>query len=233
MACILAAGCLAGPANLETFNPKPDHPNGGGTKAISTAVSGIQIAENYPALAAKMNDVAIIRSMTSKEGSHPRGTFLMHTGYIPSASVKYPSIGAVVAKELGDPKSDLPSFVRIGNGGQNGAGGGFLGVEYDPFNMNAPGQMPTNTRLTTDVDRYHRRLDLLGQLEHDFSESAQGEVKDHQKQYDPGRSHGVEPQHAGLRFVDAEADTMRDAYGKTQFEKQRLPARPAADRSGK
>ena len=149
MACILL-WMSGGPSQFETFSPKPDHPNGGGTKAVATAVPGIQIAEHYPALAAKMKDVAIIRSMTSKEGSHPRATFMMHTGYIPSASVKYPAMGAVVAQELGDPKSDLPSFVRIGNGGANGARGGFLGVEYDPFNMNTPGQMPTNTKLTTE-----------------------------------------------------------------------------------
>ena len=73
-----------GPSQFETFSPKPGHPNGGETKAIYTAVSGIQIAEHYPQLAAQMNDVAIIRSMSSNEGSHPRGEFFMHTGYIPS-----------------------------------------------------------------------------------------------------------------------------------------------------
>jgi len=125
-------------------------------------------------------------------------------------------MGAVVAKELGDPKSDLPSFVRIGNGGVNGAGGGFLGVDYDPFNMNAPGQMPNNTKLTTDVDRYHRRLDLLGQLEHDFAESAEGEVKDHQKQYDRA-ARMILSSNMQAFDLSKEPDTMRDAYTKTQF----------------
>ncbi len=118
MACILL-WMQGGPSQFETFSPKPDHPNGGPTKAISTAVPGIQIAENYPQLAKQMADIAIIRSMTSREGSHPRGTYFMHTGYIPSASVKYPSFGAAVAHEIGDPKSDLPSFVRINGRGNN------------------------------------------------------------------------------------------------------------------
>src|SRR5438477_10673125 len=78
-ACILL-WMSGGPSQFETFSPKPEHPNGGSTKAIATAVAGIQIAENFPLLAKSMNDLAIIRSMTSKEGSHPRGTFLMHTG---------------------------------------------------------------------------------------------------------------------------------------------------------
>ena len=84
----------------------------------------------------------------------------------------------LVANEIGDPKSDLPSFVRIGGRGLNGASGGFLGVTLRSVRTCAnPGQMPTNTTLTTDVDRYHRRLELLGQLEQDFAASAKDEVE--------------------------------------------------------
>ncbi len=72
-ACILL-WMSGGPSQFETFSPKPGTANGGPTKAISTAVSGIQISENYPQLAASMKDLAIIRSMTSKEGSHPRAS---------------------------------------------------------------------------------------------------------------------------------------------------------------
>ena len=46
--------------------------NGGETKAISTSVSGIEVSENFPYVAKVMHEAAIIRSMTSKEGSHPR-----------------------------------------------------------------------------------------------------------------------------------------------------------------
>ena len=105
-ACILL-WMNGGPSQFETFSPKPGHPNGGATKAIDTAASGVQIAEHYPQLAKQMNDVAVIRSMSSREGSHPRGQFFMRTGYIPSASVKHPSFGAALAHEIGDPKSDL------------------------------------------------------------------------------------------------------------------------------
>src|SRR4051812_41944360 len=70
MACILL-WMGGGPSQFETFSPKPGHENGGDTKAISTAVSGIQIAESLPKCASAMKDLAIVRSMTSKEGSHP------------------------------------------------------------------------------------------------------------------------------------------------------------------
>jgi hypothetical protein len=214
-ACILL-WMSGGPSQFETFSPKPGHPNGGETKAISTAVSGIQIAEHYPKLAASMNDIAIIRSLNSKEGSHPRATFLMHTGYIPSASVKYPSIGALVASQIGDPKSDLPSFVRIGGRTKAGGDGGFLGVQYDPFDLANPNQKPNNTSPTTDVDRYRRRLALLGNLEQDFATTASQEVKDHQQQYNRASRMILSP---GMKAFDLsqEPDTMRESYGKSQF----------------
>ena len=45
MACILL-WMQGGPSQFETWAPKPKHQNGGETRAIDTAVSGIQIAEN-------------------------------------------------------------------------------------------------------------------------------------------------------------------------------------------
>src|SRR5437870_13916620 len=88
MACILLF-MRGGPSQFETFDPKPGTTNGGPTKAVSTAVNGIQIAENWAQLAKVMNDVALIRSMTSREGEHQRAMYQLHTGYIPTANVKY------------------------------------------------------------------------------------------------------------------------------------------------
>src|SRR5262245_13607794 len=62
MACILLY-MRGGPSQMETFDPKPGHANGGPTQAIATAVSGIQIAEGWSHLAAMMKDVSLIRSM--------------------------------------------------------------------------------------------------------------------------------------------------------------------------
>src|SRR4051794_5104626 len=60
MACILL-WMAGGPSQLETFDPKPGHPNGGDAKAIDTAVPGIRIASGWDRLAQVMNEVAIIR----------------------------------------------------------------------------------------------------------------------------------------------------------------------------
>ena len=60
MACIVL-WMGGGPSQFETFDPKPGTSNGGETKAISTAVSGIEIAEHWPETAKVMKDLAIIR----------------------------------------------------------------------------------------------------------------------------------------------------------------------------
>jgi len=216
MACILL-WMQGGPSPFETFSPKPGHPNGGETKAISTSVPGIEVSENFPHVAKRMHEAAIIRSMNSKEGSHPRATYLMHTGYIPTASVKYPAFGSIVAQQVAHAQLDLPAFVRIGSNTRDGAGGGILGVEFDPFLMPAAGKLPTNTSLPTDESRYGRRLNLLSQLEADYATGpAKEEVADHQKLYQKASRMILSSQMKAFDLEQESAET-RAAYGDSQF----------------
>src|SRR5882762_9591237 len=69
-----------GPSQMDTFDLKPEHENGGPYKPIDTTVAGIQISEHLPRLAQQMEHCAIIRSMTTKEGDHTRATYLLRTG---------------------------------------------------------------------------------------------------------------------------------------------------------
>src|SRR6516162_9752219 len=68
-ACILL-WMTGGPSQIDTFDPKPGHANGGPDKPIDTVVPGIQIGPHLPKLAQQMKDIAIIRSMSTKEGDH-------------------------------------------------------------------------------------------------------------------------------------------------------------------
>jgi hypothetical protein len=227
-ACILL-WMQGGPSQFETFDPKPGHANGGDTKSIKTAVPGIEIAENLPQLAESMDDLCLIRSMNGKEGQHPRATFLMHTGYLPSPAVKYPTLGSLVAKELGDPASDLPSFVRIGAGlGANASamgGAGILGVDYDPLTMQAAGRPPENTSLTTDQRRFQRRLNLLDRLQADYANhGGREEVSDHQKIYAQASRLVLSPKMTGFD-LNSEPQNVKDAYGSGPFAQGCLLAR--------
>lgn len=216
-ACIML-WMQGGPSQFETFSPKPDHQNGGETKAIATSVSGIHISENLPHIAEHMQDLAIIRSMTSKEGAHPRASYLMHTGYLPTASVKYPTIGSFVAQQLGDAAAELPSYVRIG-GDRGGRlpGAGLLGVDYEPFNMQNAGRLPENALPTTDPDRYLRRIDLIENLEAAaIPGTINPEVADHQRLYRKASRMILSPKMTAFD-LEQEPDHVRQSYGEGQF----------------
>jgi hypothetical protein len=222
-ACILL-WMQGGPSQFETFSPQPGHANGGETKGISTAVPGLEISENLPEVATAMKDLCLIRSMTSKEGSHPRATYLMHTGYLPTSTVKYPTLGSIVAHEIGDKVSELPSFVRIGQA-RFGDGGGLLGVDYDPFAMQAAGRPPENTTITTTEPRFKRRLSLQARLEADYAnQGGQQEVADHQKVYTQAAKMILSPQMEAFD-LNKESQKMRDAYGSGPFGQGCLLAR--------
>jgi len=155
--------------------------------------------------------------MTSKEGSHPRATHLLHTGYLPNASVKFPSFGAIVAQQIVRDGLDLPAFVQIGNQNRDNTGGGILGIEYDPFVMPQAGKVPTNAAPTTQLDRYSRRLGLLSRLEADHAASgAASEVDDHQKLYQKASRMILSSQMRAFD-LDDEPESMREGYGSSQF----------------
>jgi hypothetical protein len=216
MACILL-WMGGGPSQFETFSPKPGHANGGETKAISTSVSGIQIADTLPNCARVMDNLAIVRSMTSKEGSHPRASFLLHHGYLPMGGVKFPTLGSQVAHQIGDAKFDLPSFVRIGGRRTDAGGGGFLGVDYDPFVLQNPEAKPENTQPATRDERYARRLKMLDRVEADFGALEGADiVADHRKLIRKSSEMILSPRMEAFDLAK-ESDKMRDAYGRTQF----------------
>lgn len=225
MACILLF-MRGGPSQMETFDPKPGTEHGGPTRAIDTDVQGVQIAEGWDRVAKQLKDIALIRSMTNKEGEHGRAAYQLHTGYIPAGGIKHPSIGALVSSEIAPSDFDLPHFVSIGSR-QAQVGAGFLGMHYAPFMVADPSKMPSNAELPGGVDskRYNRRLDLLGDLEEDFAEAGGGlRVKDHRALLDGAAKMVLSPRLKAFD-VSQEKDEVRERYGKTAFGQGCLLAR--------
>lgn len=210
-----------GPSQFETFDPKPGTDTGGSTQAIATAVEGIQIADNFPRVAQVMQDIAVIRSMTSKEGSHPRATYQMHTGYIPSGSVKHPSLGSCIVQQIGLRETELPSFVSIGNT----QGAGFLGMDYEPFVVNTPGQTPADIDLPTETSRFQHRLGLLKKLEQEYATAGASQlVATRQSLYRKSSDLVLSPD-IDVFDIDDEPRPLRDQYGDSSFGKGCLLAR--------
>src|SRR5947209_15496583 len=134
-ACILL-WMNGGPSQMDTFDLKPGHKNGGTFKEIETAVPGIKISEHLPMVAKQMKRMAIVRSMSTKEGDHSRATYYLRTGYLPQGPISYPPIGATLSHELGNEDAALPNFVSIAPVtffSPAAYGPGFLGPQYAPL----------------------------------------------------------------------------------------------------
>jgi len=225
LSCILL-WMAGGPSQLETFDPKPGTEHGGETKAIATAVPGISIAEGWDHTAKVMKDIALVRSMTNKEGNHQRATYQLHTGYVPSATIKHPHIGCSMASELGESHFDLPHIVSIG-GPTTGAG--FLGAALEPFVVQNPSNPPENTQPKVATDRFRRRLGLLDRLEGAGFERTGGadRVRDHRALYRQTAKMILSPNMKAFN-LDEEPGPLRDAYGRTPFGQGCLLARRLA-----
>src|SRR5690349_16344805 len=133
--CILL-WMAGGPSHIDTFDPKPDAPADvrGEFKPIDTSVAGIQISEHFPKLAKLMQHAAVLRGMSTAESDHKLATYHLHTGYQNRAgAVAFPSLGALVAKELGKRDVPLPNYVCIGRAPQEAIGAGFLGPAHQPL----------------------------------------------------------------------------------------------------
>lgn len=216
MACIVL-WMQGGPSQFETLDPKPRHDNGGETKAISTSVPGIQIADGLPNLAMVMDDVAIIRSMTTNEANHRRADFLLHTGYPLTAGVKHPAFGAVAAHRLTRSDTDLPRFVRIGSSFCGSGCGGFLGAEFDAYALPSVEAMPAYGRSTMPSGRFGRRFGLLGRVEtHTATLASTASASEHQLSF--GRASRM-AHDFGMNIFDVspEPAAARAAYGESDF----------------
>ncbi|MEM0925318.1 MAG: DUF1501 domain-containing protein, partial [Planctomycetota bacterium] len=138
-----------GPSQLDTFDLKPDHTNGGEFREIASNVAGLRFSEHLPKLAAMADRLAILRGLSTKEGDHERGTTLMRTGHVQGGPVQYPAIGCSLSKSLANPDCQLPGYVSIVPG-PFAAGSlrpGFLGPRYAATLVRAAASNPAASIL--------------------------------------------------------------------------------------
>ncbi|MCS7045201.1 MAG: DUF1501 domain-containing protein [Gemmataceae bacterium] len=246
-ACILL-WMNGGPTQTDTFDMKPGHANGGPFRPIATSVPGIQISEHLPRLAQQMGDVAIIRSITSREGDHGRGTYYLRTGYLPQGPIQYPTLGSFLSKELGAEDAPLPNFVsiapfRLFNPAAYGPG--FLGPQYAPllvgdnpnFQPAANGNVADMLRVQdiappADVTtpQFDHRVSILEHMERDFASRHPGvSPQSHRTAYD--RAVRLMRTAARAAFnLDEEPASIRDGYGRNLFGQGCLLARRLVER---
>jgi len=209
------------PSQMETWDPKPGAANGGPTKAIQTAIPGVQFAEYWPMMAKMMKDVSVIRSMAGKEAAHDRGRYHLRTGHRLIGATKFPHFGSLVAHKLGDPDSDIPNFVSLGNT----VSSGFLGVEVAPFVVGNAGALPENVASPVKGKRAARRLAMLKQQDELLSKRGAGDIAhEHQELYRKA-SELMTSSRLKAFSINDETEQVRNQYGKNPFGQGCLVAR--------
>jgi hypothetical protein len=210
-----------GASQFETFDMKVGRPTGGPFREISTNVAGTRICELLPCMAQQMDKIAVIRSMRTSQIDHPQGIHLMHTSYSEAANVRFPELGAVIAKYCGTENSALPNFIKISSNGDSGAG--FLGPKYQPFSMSHDGQLPPFARSHVAPEIEERRNALRSFVEDQFAAKHKAETsKMHREAYESARR----LQTALATFkIDEQWAQYGERYGDSFFGRNCLLAR--------
>jgi hypothetical protein len=211
-----------GPTHIDTWDPKPDAPAEykGEFNAVNTNADGVQICEHMPTLAKHADKYAVVRSLTSPEGSHERACHYMLTGGRILPTLEYPAYGSVVLREKGF-KTSLPPYMAIPQT-LRGGGPGYMGSVYQPFSIGSPGadgrfnvrdvsnpvgeeRMKARAALLKDRDAKFRANDPDGTLRvlDEFYQRAYDLVgsSDTKKAFD----------------LSAEPDALKDEYGRNNF----------------
>ncbi|MDZ4859529.1 MAG: DUF1501 domain-containing protein [Candidatus Hydrogenedentes bacterium] len=191
-----------GMASTETFDPKrytPYETNLNPDRVLSTfptidtVVDNIKISQGLERIANVMDRATLIRTYKAADLGfilHSRHQYHWHTGYEPPLSVAAPHIGSVIARTLGPLNPDVPAFIDIGQGFDNGEGeelkafhtAGFLGSEYGPFFVPNPEEAQASVQPPKGMtmERFQARHKAFKRLteESSFGDVASGYQKE-------------------------------------------------------
>jgi hypothetical protein len=226
-----------GPSHIDMFDPKPEAPAEirGEFGTVPTTLPGIRIAEHLPLLARQTDKYSIIRGHDPKNGSHGVADHIMMTGHMFNPAMAFPCYGSVIAKERGYNNGMFP-FVQLGRNIDrrfNGGIGGFLGDQYNPFEV---AEDPNGTMfkvrdlsVTSDADRarMERRYGMLTEIDRyqKAIEEKAPAVQTRDVFYE--KAHALLTSPAAKRAFDLEQEPtrVRDFYGRTNFGQSCLLAR--------
>lgn len=141
--------------------------------------SGIPISSMFPHVASCADNLAVIRSMTSKVNEHAQGNYFFHTGF---PFIGHPSAGAWVNYGLGTENENLPGFVVLQSGGAGlphggigNFGAGYLPARNQSSIVVADAASPVLNIKPKDSDSVQRtKLDFIHGTDSDFLNSVGG-----------------------------------------------------------
>jgi hypothetical protein len=178
--------------------------------------SGIWVSELFPHIAARVDEITVIRSMVSGFPLHPRANLLMHTGRNTGG---YPSLGSWVNYALGSENRNLPGYVllhagAVPPGGLENFSNGFLPGSFQATGMQADGKPVVNIEPADKDPKIQRaKLDALLAEDRRFLASVGGDgaveaaIQNYEMAY---KMQSVVPDVLNL---DRESEATRRLYG--------------------
>jgi hypothetical protein len=239
-----------GASQIDTFDPKPDAPEGirGEFHPIATQVPGIQVAEHLPRFASQADRWAIIRSMSHKNAGHLTATHQVLTGTpVPGLPEDLP-VDKVASRQDWPcyasglnylrPRSDgvpsgvnLPTFLEEGPLTWPGQHAGLLGAQHDPWQLrrdpNAPDFREDTLHLLNglSLDRLQNRKSLLVLVDRQRQTLAVAGEQQLSGQYQAAFNLLTSGRLTQAFDLNREPVAVRDRYGRHMFGQSLLLAR--------
>jgi len=220
-----------GQSHMDTWDPKEGVETAGPTKPINTSADGVRISEYLPQTAQQMHHACVINSLTSTQGAHEQGNYMMHTSYDMRGTIRHPAMGAWLNVFQGGGNSTLPNFVFIGNDSRH-PGSGFFPAQYSPLYISNPENGLKNVKMQSGLseDRFVKRMSLADQLDQDFRATFQHRnVKAYSDMYDDAMAM-MKSEDLKAFDLTEEPEELRKAYGKEAFGQGCLLARRLVER---
>lgn len=229
-----------GPPHQDMWDPKPEAPVEirGPFQAIPTNVPGTFITDQLPHCAKIADKYTILRSHSHADNGHTTGYHYVMTGRranfpdgdnpVPNNDF-YPSIGSIVSREIG-PRGTLPAYINLPHP-MSAGGPGFYGAEHAPFVIEAdPTQPDFEVKDLQPAGRLSQkrlsvRQKLLAGIDNLERERNRGQAKVMSTYYEKAYSLITSPEAKKAFDIQAEPETVRDNYGRTQVGQCALLAR--------
>jgi hypothetical protein len=210
-----------GAAHMDTFDPKrkgdaKTKKPGSYYDPIDTAVKGVQVCEHLKKSAELMDRMVLLRTVNHDViDEHAAAVNRMHTGRTIAESVLYPSMGSVIASQLGPRSENIPPYVVIGYPNVT-RGPGFLGAKHGYVYLIETESGPNGLTRPADVsaERQKRREELLAKIREQQVKARPNDLPF--KEYATAAADGFRlagPDFIKVFDLKSESDDLRNAYG--------------------
>lgn len=235
-ACIIL-WLRGGPSQLETWDPKPNHRNGGPTKTVKTKTEGLLLPRAFSRLADRSDQFRVIRSLHSKEGDHNRATYFVRTGQKPLANMSFPTFGAVAAYAAQEKSGEgiLPPYLRIGPNRAGLPDQGYLPSEFAPFLIDRAGARIRDLQAPKDLSakRQNRRAALLEKLDQEYAHKGGNDLVERRRKAIK-KALGFRGRKEIRAFdLSEESARTRSRYGQNNFGQSCLLARRLVEKGAR